>query len=367
MVEGTFKAVKFIPQNDTDFGNTVRKRVSEYFKTNKISRKGDYRIWIKVIVLPILYLAPFGLILSNEFSGNLIAFYSLWVLMGIGLAGCGLGIMHDANHGAISKNQSVNNFIGKLILNLSAGSAINWKIQHNVLHHSFTNIDGYDEDIKPKGLMRFSPHQPVKPIYRFQVFYAWFLYGLMTFGWATFKDFQQLSRYNEKGLIKQLGSDYNTELVKLIIQKILYYTFFIVLPILLLNIAWWHIVLGWLCMHFLAGLILGCVFQPAHVVPTSEFPLPNKENNVEVDLAKHQLLTTTNFAPTNRLLSWYVGGLNYQIEHHLFPTMCHVHHKKISKIVKKTAEEFGLPYNSQPTFFGALVNHAKMLHKLGKQ
>jgi linoleoyl-CoA desaturase len=366
MTSTTFNAVKFVSQNDTGFGTTVRKRVSEYFKTKNISRKGDYRIWIKVILLPTLYLAPFAIVLSNSFYGSLWAFYSLWVLMGIGLAGCGLGIMHDACHGALSKNQKLNNFIGELILNLSAGSSINWKIQHNVLHHSFTNIDGLDEDIEPHGLMRFSPHQPAKPFYRFQSVYAWFLYGLMTFGWATTKDFKQLSRYNAKGLIKQQGATYRKEMIRLIIQKVLYYSFFIALPLFLVNVGWWHVIIGWFCMHFVAGLILGCVFQPAHVVPTSEYPLPDNDNNVDGDLAKHQLLTTTNFAPSNRLLSWYVGGLNYQIEHHLFPTMSHVHHREISKIVKKTAEEFGVPYYSQSSFIGALVNHAKMLHKLRK-
>ncbi|MCP4457205.1 MAG: acyl-CoA desaturase [Cytophagales bacterium] len=359
------RAVKFISKGDKDFGITVRKRVSDYFKEKNIARTGDYRIWVKVFVLPMLLLVPFALILTNFFTGSLFLFYALWLLMGIGLAGCGLGIMHDACHGAISKKQSVNQFIGALVLNLAGGSTLNWKIQHNVLHHSYTNIDGYDEDIDPSGIMRFSPHQPVKSYYRFQTVYAWFLYGLMTFEWATFKDFLQLKRYNQKGLLAQ-NTTADKELAKLIILKVLYYSLFIVLPILLLDIAWWHIVLGWFSMHFVAGLILGCVFQPAHVVPSSEFPLPDKDNHVAGDWAIHQLLTTANFAPTNRILSWYVGGLNYQIEHHLFPNMSHVHHRTISKIVKRTAEEFGLPYYSQPTFVGALANHASMLHKLRK-
>ncbi|MFT7605482.1 MAG: linoleoyl-CoA desaturase [Saprospiraceae bacterium] len=293
-------------------------------------------------------------------------FYSLWLLMGIGLAGCGMGIMHDACHGTISKNKVVNNFIGELVLNLAGGSTINWKIQHNVLHHTYTNIDGYDEDISPQGLMRLSPHQPTKPFFRFQVFYAWILYGLMTFFWATFKDFLQLSRYHKKGFVKAQGSTYRKEMFKLIVQKIIYHAFFIMLPLLFLDIAWGHIIIGWFAMHFLAGLILGCVFQSAHVVPSSEFPLPDKSNNVAGDWAKHQLLTTSNFAASNKILSWYVGGLNYQIEHHLFPYVCHVHHRQLSKIVKATAQEFGLPYNSQPTFLGAVANHAKMLYKLGK-
>jgi linoleoyl-CoA desaturase len=286
--------------------------------------------------------------------------------MGVGLVGCGTGIMHDACHGALSKSKAVNNFIGELVWNLAGGSALNWKIQHNVLHHLYTNIDGYDEDIDPQGIMRFSPHQPVKPHHRFQAYYAWFFYGLMTFSWATFKGFNQLSRYNKRGLLKEQGAVYSKELVKLIIQKILYYCLFIVLPILILDVAWWHVILGWLSMHFIAGLFLGCIFQPAHVVPTSEFPLPNSDNNVEGDWSKHQLLTTADFAPNNDLLSWYIGGLNFQIEHHLFLDMCHVHYKHVSKIVRLTAEEFGLPYYSKPTYIGAVVSHAKMLHRMRK-
>jgi len=119
-------------------------------------------------------------------------------------------------------------------------------------------------------------------------------------------------------------------------------------------------------MHFLAGLILACVFQPAHVLPDTAFPLPDKNNHVEGNYEIHQLLTTANFAPTNRILSWYVGGLNYQIEHHLFPQMSHVHHREVSKIVKATAKEFGLPYYSEKTFIGAIINHAKMINTLGK-
>ncbi len=365
MEKATFKAVKFVPNQDREFGITLRKRVNAYFKSNKISKTGDYRIWIKIIIMPLIYLTPFALILTGMFSDNLVLYYGLWILMGVGLAGCGLGIMHDANHGAISKNNKVNKFVS-LIINLAGGYALNWRIQHNVLHHSFTNIDGYDEDIDPSGLMRFSPHQPVKSFYRFQIVYAWFLYGLMTFSWATFKDFLQITRYNKKGLVKAQGVSFKTELFKLIGQKVVYYAIFLGLPFLLLDLAWWHILLGWFVMHFTTGLILGCIFQPAHVVPTSEFPLANANNVVDGDWLKHQLLTTANFAPKNRILSWYVGGLNYQIEHHLFPNISHIHHSEISKIVQATAKEFNLPYYSQKTFRGALFNHAKMLCKLRK-
>ena len=118
-------------------------------------------------------------------------------------------------------------------------------------------------------------------------------------------------------------------------------------------------------MHFVAGFILAIVFQPAHVIPSSEFPLPDQSGNMDNNWAVHQLLTTANFAPKNKLLSWYVGGLNFQIEHHLFPNICHVHYKKLSEIVKKTAEEFNVPYHVQPTFRSAILEHGKLLKDFG--
>ena len=122
---------------------------------------------------------------------------------------------------------------------------------------------------------------------------------------------------------------------------------------------------AWFCMHFLAGTILAVIFQSAHIVPEAQFPVPDEKNQVEGDFAFHQLMTTANFAPNNRLFSWYAGGLNFQIEHHLFPNVNHIHLKDLSKIVKETAEEFNLPYHSQPTVLSAVINHAKFLNKLG--
>ncbi len=364
MAETAFNPIRFASDVGKEFGAEVRRRVHDYFKSNNISKTGDYRIWLKAIILPLIYLIPFAIILTGWFSSNLLVFYSLWLIMGVGLAGCGLSLMHDFCHGSASKKKSVNFFFGELIMSLSAGSATNWKIQHNVLHHTYTNIDGYDEDIDPGGLMRFSPNQPKKAFYRYQIFYAWFLYGLLTLYWATTKDFSFLRKYNKKGLLKTQNTTYRKEVTKLIFQKIVYYSLFIALPIIILDVAWWHVVLGWASMHFLTGLILSCIFQLAHVMPSTEFPLPDENSELESDQIVHQMLTTANFAPTNRLLSWYVGGLNYQIEHHLFPNICHVHYRELSKIVKATAEEFKLPYHSEPTFFGALVSHGKMLRQL---
>ncbi len=111
---------------------------------------------------------------------------------------------------------------------------------------------------------------------------------------------------------------------------------------------------------------MSTVFQMAHVVNGVEQPLPNKNNIITNEWAVHQLRTTANFAKDNKLLNWYVGGLNFQIEHHLFPNICHIHYPKIAPIVEKTALDFGIAYNTKSTFLNALKSHIKRLKELGE-
>jgi linoleoyl-CoA desaturase len=251
------------------------------------------------------------------------------------------------------------------MLNLIGGFAPNWQIQHNTLHHRFTNIDGYDEDINPGKMLRLSPEKPRFRIHGLQHLYAWFLYGLMTFSWVLDKDFAQLSRYMREGLLKLQAKTYRRLLTELIISKLVYFSYMLLIPLLLVPLPWWWILIMFFIMHFIGGLILGTVFQSAHVVPTSEYPVPDTEGNLKNNWAIHQMLTTANFSPNSRVFSWYIGGLNYQIEHHLFPNICHVHYRKISAIVRETAREFGIPYNVQPNFLKAVRSHGRMLKRLG--
>jgi linoleoyl-CoA desaturase len=247
------------------------------------------------------------------------------------------------------------------------GNAFNWKVQHNVLHHTYTNIHDVDEDISPRGILRMTPHGDWKSIHQFQHLYAWFFYGLMTLVWVLVKDFVRLARYQKDGLVKNQKTSLAKELTILLMTKALYIGYILVLPMVLLDITFLQWFIGFLTMHYVAGFILAVIFQPAHVIDGTEYPMPDNEGKMENSWAIHQLLTTTNFANKSRIFSWYVGGLNFQIEHHLFPNVCHVHYRKISPIVRKTAEEFGLPYKNEPTFIGALIGHGKLLKELGKK
>jgi linoleoyl-CoA desaturase len=287
--------------------------------------------------------------------------------MGFGAAGIGLSIMHDANHGSYSKNPTVNKWLS-LTMNLLGGASSTWKIQHNILHHSYTNIYHYDEDIDPGLTMRFSPQAKRKKHQYFQHLYALILYGGLTFLWLLYQDFLQAVNYKKNGLDKKADQNFAKELIIMIITKTIYYVYVLIIPIIVLKdtVAPWQFVVAFFTMHFVAGIVLATVFQSAHVVEGTEFPKPDKDNNIETEWAIHQMHTTSNFAKKNLLLSWYLGGLNYQIEHHLFPTICHIHYRQISKIVMETAKEFKIPYLQHPTFIKAVYSHLKLMKKLGQ-
>lgn len=360
------KGVVFDNKNGGEFISTLRGRVDEYFNKKGISRHANFNMVMKTLFMLALYFVPYAFIVSGMVT-NAWLLLLLWTVMGFGIGGIGLSIMHDANHGSYSKNKGINRFLGAM-LNVVGGHDTTWRIQHNVLHHSFTNVHGLDEDLDPGGMMRFSPHTPWKKAYKYQHIYAWFFYSLMTLSWVTIKDFKQLVRYNKMGLMKGQQTTFRKELIMAIATKVIFYGYFVFIPIFVTGISWWLVLIGLFVATSVSGLVLAAIFQPAHVMEDNEFPMPKEGTNlIENNWAIHQMVTTANFSPKSIFFSWYVGGLNYQIEHHLFPNICHVHYRKISGIVRKTAEEFNLPYHVQPTFVKALWEHTKMLKALGKK
>ncbi|MDP4935020.1 MAG: acyl-CoA desaturase [Salibacteraceae bacterium] len=357
-----FTSYRFDRQSNAEFYKTLRKRVNDYFSDNNISRTANAAMVIKTISLIVLYLAPFVLMLTAQVTAW-VPFLGLWLLMGLGAAGIGFSVMHDANHGAYSTSKTINRILGNLMNILGANSSI-WKLQHNVLHHSFTNIDGADEDIDAPSFLRFSPHQAAKPIHKYQHIYAWPLYGFMILLKVLYTDFTQAFHYRK---IKLLTSrkEFTTLLAKISFWKVIYFGTFVVLPMAVLPVPFWQVLVGFLVMHYVVGLAMAVIFQSAHVMPETAFPAAPLSGKMDNNWAVHQMMTTTNFAPNNKILSWYVGGLNFQVEHHLFPSICHIHYQDISKIVKATAEEYGIPYHQIKSFRATIAEHAKMLYLLG--
>lgn len=354
--------VKFNTKDKPEFFKVLNSRVNQHFKDKGISRHANFTMFFKSFFMVALYFTPLILMITGIIQSYGMMYF-MWVLMGLGMSGIGLSVMHDANHGAYSKNKNVNAAMG-FLLNFLGGWHVNWKIQHNVLHHSFTNIHEHDDDIA-KPIIRFSPNQEKKPMHKFQVIYAPMLYSIMTLFWIVLKDFEQIKRYNEKGLLEKQGYTPFKAISIVAFHKIWYMVLTLGLPIYLTGFSIGSLVLGFIMMHLICGLILAAIFQPAHVIEETSFFKVDERGSVENNWAIHQLLTTANFANEARALSWFVGGLNYQIEHHLFPHVCHVHYRDLSKIVKTTAAEFDIPYYEHKTFYGAVKSHMTLLYKLG--
>jgi linoleoyl-CoA desaturase len=286
----------------------------------------------------------------------------LTVLMGVGIAGLGFCVAHDALHGAYSRQPAVNRALG-FVFDLVGANGYMWKITHNVIHHTYTNIHGIDEDLTVSPLLRLSPDAPRRGFHRWQQWYALPAYSLSTLFWVFVKDYQQF-------LAKDLGpykgrTHPRSEVAILLVTKALYYTWAVAIPLLVIDLPWWQIGVGFIVVHLVAGTILGVVFQLAHVVEDTEYPAPDERGAMESAWMVHEMRTTADFGRGNALLNWYVGGLNFQVEHHLFPRVCSVHYPAISPIVEAVAQECGVPYHAAPTFRSAVRSHLTMLKRLG--
>jgi len=354
--------INFSRIDKAKFFRTLNKRVNSHFKDNKIRRTGNWKLYTKAILMFSLLLIPFIIILTVPLPQW--AMFLLIIVTGIGVAGVGMNVMHDGNHESFSSKKWVNKLMGSSMYML-AGNVYNWKVQHNVLHHTFTNVKGHDEDIDAGRIIRFSKHSTWLKIHKLQRYYSIFVYGLLTINWAITTDFKQMRRYLKRKLSYGDFPNPTKQWIILVVSKVLYYSFWVALPILVLDITWWKILIGFFTMHYTAGLILSLVFQLAHVVPKTDMPLPDKDGNLEHTWAIHQLYTTSNFAPNNKFVSFFTGGLNHQVEHHIFPHISHIHYGNIAKIVKETAKEFNLPYHEYKTMTKAFLEHFNQLKILG--
>ncbi|NMM50883.1 fatty acid desaturase family protein [Marinigracilibium pacificum] len=354
---------KFSRTLNKEFSAEIKQRVNEYFKKNQIRKTGGGTALFKAFFALSVYLIPFVLILSGVIQSTPLMFL-LWMLMGAGMAFIGTSVMHDALHGSLSNNKLINKLLG-LTAPLMGVDGKLWQYQHNVLHHTYTNIEHADEDIQPRYVLRFTPNQPRRWFHRYQHLYAPILYSISTIQWVAVKDFIKVFTYKKKELIKS-NKEVVTRLTKVAIGKAFYIGIFLVLPIVVLNQPVWLTISMFVVMHMVAGVLLSLIFQPAHVVPTSDFIMQD-EQLIQENWSVHQILTTSNFAMRNKVLSYFIGGLNFQVEHHLFPNICHIHYPEISKIIQKTTEKYKLPYFYEKSFRSALKSHFKLLKTLGRQ
>lgn len=352
--------ITFPQKEGASFSAEVKREVEGHFAKTGLSEKANFAMVVKTVVLVGVMFGSYLLILLTSWSAW--AKLGLAVTMGFGMAGIGFAVAHDALHGAYSHKTWINKLLGRFF-DLVGANGYLWKITHNVIHHTYTNIEGIDEDLTVSPLLRLSPASPLLPVHRWQHIYGLLAYAGSTLFWVFTKDFKYILQKN-LGPYRDIKHP-KGEIVNLIVFKLLYYTWALAIPLVILDLPWWQVLTGFVVMHLFAGFVLGVVFQLAHVVEGPEFPVPDGNGRMGDAWVIHEMRTTADFARDNRALSWYVGGLNFQIEHHLFPKVCSVHYPAISSIVERVALKHGIPYNAQPTLMSAVRSHLKMLKTFG--
>ncbi len=343
------------------FHSELKKRIGDYFEAVGKSTTGNYGLFLKAVILMVSFV--FIYVHLVFFTPGVIWAILECTLLGCVVAAIGFNVMHDGAHGSFSKYKWVNHFAA-FSLNILGGNSFMWNMKHNVIHHAYTNVDGVDDDIDIQPWMRMSETQKKYKLHKYQHMYFWFLYSLLYIFWIFVLDYMKYfkSKVGSMPLKKMTIGDH------LVFWgfKLFHAFLFVALPIYMIGFTDW--VIGFIIFTCVAGFVLSLVFQLAHTVEDTQFPHANAATGLmEDEWAIHQIKTTANFANRNKLVSWLVGGLNFQIEHHLFPKISHVHYPAISKIIRSACEEYGIRYIEYPRVRLAVASHVAHLRQLGKK
>lgn len=349
------------PAATVSFHTELKKRVNDYFATAGKEPTGNYKLWLKAIIIVAFFLAIY--IHLVFFTPPIWMACLECVLLGGLIAAIGFNIMHDGAHGSFSKYPAVNK-AASLTLGFLGGSHFMWNVKHNIIHHAYTNIDGIDDDIDAKPFLRMAATQKKHRIHRYQHLYFWVFYSLLYAFWIFFSDYK-------KYFTGKVG---DVPLKKMKLKDHFYFwwykgiSYFLLLALPMITVGVIPTLIGFMIAMLIAGFTLSIVFQLAHTVEHTQFPQPQPGTaKMEDEWAIHQLKTTANFATRNRIVSWLVGGLNFQIEHHLFPKISHIHYPAISKIIRQACAEYSISYVEYRHMHQAISSHVKFLRQVGRE
>jgi linoleoyl-CoA desaturase len=344
---------------DKAFQLQLHRRVDDYFRGGGHRRRDIVQWYIKAASILFLFSVSYALLMFV--ASTWWQMVPLAIVLAFATVGIGFNIMHDAGHGAVSRHRFINRLMAHS-LDIVGGSSYLWRWKHGVLHHTYSNITDHDMDVSLGPLARFTPFQPHHSHQRWQQWYVWLLYGLMAIKWQFFDDFRTLAtgKIGPHHIPRPRGAD----LVWLIACKLCFFMLAFAVP--LWSHPFWAVAGLYLLYAVVLGVSLSVVFQLAHCVEEAEFPnVAAGVRIVDNPWAIHQVETTVNFSHGNRVLTWLLGGLNYQIEHHLFPDVCHCNYPALSALVKKTCGEFGIEYKEHPSFGAGLRSHFRWLRRMG--
>lgn len=343
-----------------EFHQTLRARVDEFFRSTGKRPRDCWQMYLKTAIIAAWFGVTYALLVF--WADAWWEAVPLAVSLALATGAIGFNIQHDGGHRAYSDRQWVNSAMA-MSLDLVGGSSYIWRWKHSVFHHTYTNIQAYDADMDLGAVARLAPYQKLRFWQRWQHWYIWLMYGIMTIRWQLWGDFRDLIA-GDAGTLK-FPRPRGWALVSLIAGKLVFLTLAFAIPLMFHSI--W-VVLGFYALSMgITGLLLAVVFQLAHCVEEAEFqPEPDAAGEVHNAWAIHQIESTVNFARRSRVLSWFVGGLNFQIEHHLFPRVCHIHYPALSRVVEATCREFDVDYREHGSFWSGVASHFRWLRRMSR-
>lgn len=345
--------------NAASFPKVLRHRLDRFFADESVSPKADRLMWTKIAVgLSVLASSWLAIYVYRPHSWKFVALYMLGGLAQTFLL---LNIAHDSNHNAISSTPSVNKTLN-YVFDMCGISSYMWRILHHRGHHSCVNVHGEDDALSGRGLLRLTPHEPWRPLQRFQHIYALLLYAMFSLDYVFARDFECFfaPKHDYLKSTKHAPREYAI----LFAGKLFYLTYMLILPVALLRESFPLVLGAFLLVHLVVGLSVALVFQTTHTVEDTHFPTSRSEFENSV---YHIFATTADYATSNPVVGWLTGGLNHHIVHHLCPFVCHTHYAPLTRIVKETAEEFGIPYRENRTMTRAVWQHLVLLKQLGNE
>lgn len=343
----------------TDFTIALKKSVEEYFSSRNIKTTGNWKLYFKSAIVISSAIATYWVLLFIQPA----AWISLLLcgLFGLNLAIIGFNAMHDGAHGSYSQKNWLNEIMA-YTLNLMGGSSLMWKIKHNVIHHTYTNIEGQDDDIDIKPFIRTNEHQKKYWFHKYQHIYFPILYSLTLLWWVFQRDFSKYFSGKISGFkIKKMNF---LEHAIFWFTKMVYVFVYLLLPMYMVGVG--PAILGYLIASLVCGVVLAVVFQLAHVVEDADFPMPDANTNkMNETWVIHQFATTADFSTRSKIVSWLTGGLNFQLEHHLFPKISHIHYPAIHKVIQDLCKKYHVPIIEYPNLFKAIRSHVMYLRSVG--
>jgi linoleoyl-CoA desaturase len=343
-----------------EFMRQTAKEVEQYLASRRVQIRGRLHLYAKSVVAFALTLASWLLLVLARPGTVGIALCLVGLTAGTILTA--LCVQHDANHGAFFRTRRANHLLGWTTDALLGFSSYAWRVKHNVAHHTYTNVAGFDDDINQAPFARLTPEQHSRRWYRLQHLYLWPLYSLMVLRWQTGGDIAPLVRGRIGNSPLRLPKRW--DLVGLVAGKLIFFGWAIVVPLLVY--PWWGVAAAYAVVTMIASLITATTFQLAHCVEEADFASADELREEKRPWAVHEVETTVDFCPRNPFLTWVLGGLNFQIEHHLFPRVPHTHYREIAAIVRRNCAKHGIRYTTQPSLHVALRSHFRHLRTMGR-